>query len=84
MAGGDYRSCDVCGGKTFYDAGLDYTYGQTEWGGVPFRVAGKPQYDKPEFVKSSGLALPHIGDWAVICTDCAKTHKCIVVPLEQA
>jgi hypothetical protein len=24
MAGADYRSCDVCGGKTFYDAHLDY------------------------------------------------------------
>lgn len=26
MAGADYRSCDVCGGKTFYDAGLGYEF----------------------------------------------------------
>lgn len=24
MAGGDYYSCDVCHGKTFYDSELDY------------------------------------------------------------
>jgi hypothetical protein len=24
MAGADYRRCDQCGGKTFYDARLDY------------------------------------------------------------
>ena len=24
MAGCDYRSCDVCGAKTFYDANLNY------------------------------------------------------------
>ena len=24
MAAADYRSCDVCGKKTFYDADLDY------------------------------------------------------------
>lgn len=24
MAGADYRSCDHCGGKAFYDADLDY------------------------------------------------------------
>lgn len=24
MAASDYRSCDVCGAKTFYDANLDY------------------------------------------------------------
>lgn len=22
-----------------------------------------------------------VGDWAVICIDCAKTHKCVIVPL---
>ena len=26
MAGCDYRSCDVCGCKTFYDANLDYDF----------------------------------------------------------
>lgn len=27
MAVRDYRSCDVCGCKTFYDAGLNYNFG---------------------------------------------------------
>lgn len=26
MAGADYRSCDVCGTKTFYDARLEYDF----------------------------------------------------------
>ena len=26
MAGGDYYSCDICGGKTFYDSELPYKY----------------------------------------------------------
>lgn len=26
MAGADYRSCDVCGAKTFYDANLNYDF----------------------------------------------------------
>lgn len=56
MAAADYRLCDVCGGKTFYDAELDYSGGP--W----------------------GENLVGLGDWAVICEECAKTHKCIVVP----
>lgn len=27
MAYADYYLCNVCGCKTFYDAGVDYTYG---------------------------------------------------------
>ena len=29
-----------------------------------------------------GYKLQYLGDWAVICRDCAKTHKTIVVPIE--
>ena len=28
MAGADYRSCDVCGCKTFYDSNLDYDFSE--------------------------------------------------------
>lgn len=60
MAAGDYRSCDVCGGKVFYDVNLNYDYDQRMPNGEP--------------------KLDYLGDWAVICDDCAKTHKCVVVP----
>jgi hypothetical protein len=31
MAGADYRNCDVCGCKAFYDANLDYgNYDRTD------------------------------------------------------
>jgi len=56
MAGGDYRSCDVCGCKTYYDADLQYDFGTY------------PRW---------GLRL---GDWKVICIECAKTHECVIVP----
>ena len=57
MAMCDYRQCDVCGCKAFYDANLNYD-----------DETGKPDY---------------VGDWAVICDDCAKTHKCVIVKKEQ-
>lgn len=64
MAGADYRSCDVCGCKTFYDATLDY------------------QEPTEEHYKEGRYEcwLHGVGDWAVICEECAKTHKVTVVP----
>ena len=84
MAAADYRLCDVCDGKVFYDANLNYERGrESEWAKrlPPYRVAGKEQgsaeYD------DYFLRLDHLGDWAVICSACAKTHKTIVVPIEK-
>jgi hypothetical protein len=63
MAGADYRRCDECGGKTFYDAVLDYQIP------TPERIAaGQPEY-----------WLHGLGDWAVICPECAKTKICVVM-----
>lgn len=76
MAACDYRSCDVCGGKAFYDASLSYNVVQND--GDAYRIAGRDQYDTPELVKEYGYALGYVGDWAVICTECAKTHRCII------
>ena len=28
-------------------------------------------------------ALDYLGDWAVLCIDCAKTHRCVIVPIEN-
>ncbi len=80
MAGCDYRSCDVCGGKTFYDANLSYEEGAKGQDGKwiypenSFRIAGEKQ--------SSGLALGYVGDWAVICNECSKTHKTAIIKIE--
>lgn len=71
MAGIDYRSCDVCGGKTFYDADLDYRLGTKD----------RPLFGH-EKVRDCEYGLGYLGDWAVICTECAKTHKCVIVPCE--
>lgn len=79
MAAGDYRSCDVCGGKAFYDANLNYESGEKIDGKWvypenPFRVAGQNQ-------GFGGNALDYVGDWAVVCTECAKTHRTAILPL---
>jgi hypothetical protein len=59
MAMCDYRLCDVCGGKAFYDVDIrDTRYIAT--------------YDPSEGVDPVGLA--------VLCSECNKTHKAIVVP----
>lgn len=60
MAAADYRLCDVCDRKTFYDATLDY------------QEPEKGRADYPNWW------LHGVGDWAVICVECAKTHEVIV------
>lgn len=85
MAGADYRLCDICESKAFYDARLNYDDGTSEWhkDDPPFRFAGKEQYSDPKLNHKHGLRLDYLGDWAVICSDCAKTHKTIIVPIEE-
>lgn len=71
MALADYRLCDVCGNKTFYDARLNYE--QTSDGAL--RNGGEMM---------QGLSLYRLGDWCVLCTDCARTHRCVIVSLDAA
>lgn len=83
MAKADYRLCDVCDEKAFYDANLNYEQGPSEYAvAPPYRVAGAEQYDKPEFAEKYGMRLGRVGDWAVICEDCAKSHRVQIVPIE--
>lgn len=86
MALADYRLCDVCGGKAFYDASLNYDDGPNEYApdSAPYRVAGQPQYEDPALNHKHGMRLGYVGDWAVLCEDCAKTHKVVIVAATQA
>ena len=76
MALADYRLCDLCECKAFYDSNLNYEWpdknGNGSWG---------QKIEKDEFVRNSGHKLDYLGDWSVLCTDCAKTHKTQIVPL---
>lgn len=72
MAYADYRLCDVCGNKAFYDAALNYD--DENYDRPAFKVAGEPQ-------KYMHYRLDYLGDWAVLCNDCAKTYKCVIVAI---
>lgn len=76
MAYADYRLCDVCEGKAFYDANLNY-----EWPNKDGKDSFGYKIEKEELVRDSGHKLDRLGDWAVLCRDCAKTHKCVILPI---
>lgn len=79
MALSDYRLCDVCGGKAFYDQRLAYW----DKGGVstaPYRIAGKEQIADPKQNDEYGMRLDHLGDWAVVCEGCAQSHETVIRP----
>ena len=69
MAAADYRLCDKCGGKTFYDANLNYG---NRHDGEPYREAGQEQ---------TWNSLEDVGDWAVLCRRCAKTHRTAIAEI---
>lgn len=83
MAAADYKLCDKCGGKTFCDARLNYEPGTSKFGLPPFRMVGTPQMDDPAVAAKVGYRLGYLGDWAVLCAECAKTHKTAIVPIEE-
>ena len=56
MALADYRLCDWCGNKAFYDSRLNYDYDE----------------------KTGQTTLDHLGDWKVLCVECAKTHEVVI------
>jgi len=63
MAEADYRLCDVCQRKVFYDANLNYGDGEID---DRVRNGGTMLIHQ---------TLDHLGDWVVICKSCAKTHE---------
>lgn len=84
MAMMDYRLCDVCGSKAFYDANLNYADTPSPYfHQVPFRENGAEQPGTPEERMAHALRLDFLGDWSVICANCAKTHKCAVIAIQQ-
>lgn len=73
MALADYRLCDKCESKAFYDANLNYDF-STVRNPIP------PE----QLIRGSHLKLEYLGDWAVLCRECAKTHKAVIVPIDDA
>ena len=67
MAMADYRRCDKCGSKAFYDANLNYE--DATGNDVVYEVDEHFNYK-----------LDYVGQWAVLCKDCCKEYKCVIVP----
>lgn len=71
MSAADYRLCDVCSAKVFYDASLNYE--RATEAEPSAKIAGvEPAY--------YGYRLMNLGDWAVLCRECATTHRTAIVP----
>lgn len=81
MAAADYRLCDICEGKAFYDSNLCYEDGRDAPEREPYRIAGAPQYADDEINKRHGYRLGYLGDWAVLCSECAKSFMICIVPV---
>jgi len=62
MASADYRICDNCGRKVFYDAELNYDYENEE-------------HKAKELGEEQDYRIDSLGDWCVLCNECAKTYK---------
>lgn len=62
MAMSDYRLCDECGCKVFYDSNLNYEYD------------ARPD----ELIRGSTYKLERLGDWKVLCRECAQQFECVI------
>ena len=85
MASGDYRLCDVCDCKVFYDVDLGYEVNRegNPYNKVPYKIAGENQYGDKELSDKYGISLQSLGDWAVICKECSKEYKTQIVKIEK-
>lgn len=81
MASGDYRSCDVCGCKCFYDASLNYDYLDETWDDVN-KVVVMPDDGVLFNGKPTSVKLEYLGSWAVVCNTCSKEYVAIVTRKE--
>ena len=72
MASCDYKLCDICNSKVFYDADLNYETPTDVY--LPFKEVGEKAF----------YTLDNLGDWAVLCLKCSKTHKTAIIPIESA
>lgn len=74
MAYSDYKLCDVCEEKAFYDTSLHYeTVNNKDDHQVEYLENNKPSH----------MVLDRLGAWAVLCNKCAKNYEAIIVPKKE-
>ncbi len=72
MAGCDYATCDVCGGKTFYDAEVDYSF----FNGIQKVLCDECSKTHEIIIKKKDNTAVHSdGADAAICPDCGNKLK---------
>lgn len=70
MALADYRLCDICNGKAFYDSNLNYEFAD--------KYTKIPADELIQQPKSDSMKLDYLGKWVVLCRECSKTHDIII------
>jgi hypothetical protein len=70
MAAADYKLCDLCGGKAFYDANIEDSRYIASYDPTVTNFWDKSPVDP------IGIA--------VLCSDCNKTHEAIIRPRVKA
>lgn len=71
MAAADYRLCDRCGSKVFYDANLNYEF------------ASHQRSDFDEVDKKRGYKLDYLGDWICLCKECSEKYIIVTMDREE-
>lgn len=66
MALADYRLCDVCNSKCFYDSNLNYEFLEDA------------DYHWTDKNKRDGFRLDYLGDWGVICEACSEKWEVVI------
>lgn len=69
MAGADYRNCDVCGDRCFYDANLSYEYDSE------FAKSGGVKANN----RATYLELGRLSRWVVVCKECSQKYRTAIV-----
>lgn len=83
MARVDYRCCDVCGIQTIYDANLHWNRNNTNDCIYTYNNRSRHRRLVKENNKPTNLTLGHLGNWAVLCLDCAKKYEFKIVPITK-
>ena len=78
----DHKPCDRCGKWTLWEGTLldqyEFSRDRQPSDDPPYRVAGEEQTGD----SGDRFCIDGVGDWAMLCPACAKTHRTMIVPID--